>query len=79
MVEVAEAQGDPAQVLEAAVDGLDGAVGGAHVEVGEDLAAALFDFICGDDARLIGFAEASGWPTARVAYARAALEAGAVG
>lgn len=45
----------------------------------EDLAAALLDFICGDDSRLIGFAEASGWPAARVAYARAALEAGAVG
>ena len=45
----------------------------------EDLAAALLDFICGDDARLIGFAEASGWTAARVAYARAALEAGAVG
>ena len=41
MAEVAEAEGDPAQVLEPSVDGFDGAVGGAHIEVGEDLAVSL--------------------------------------
>ena len=41
VLEVAEAQGDSSEVFEASVDGLDGAVGGAHVEVGQDLAVAL--------------------------------------
>ena len=40
MGEVAEAQGDPAEVFEAAVDGFDGTVGGACVEVGQDLSAS---------------------------------------
>jgi hypothetical protein len=33
VVEVPEAQGDSAEVFEAPVDGLDGTVGGTHVEV----------------------------------------------
>lgn len=41
-----------------------------------DLSVALIDFICADDNRLSNFCEQSGWPIARVAYARAALEAG---
>ena len=41
MAQVPEAQGDPAEMLEATVDGLDGPVGGAHVEVGQDLAVPL--------------------------------------
>ena len=39
--EVAESQGDAAQVLQASVDGFGGAVGGAGaVEVGQDVLAA---------------------------------------
>lgn len=41
-----------------------------------DLSVALVDFICGDDSRLLAFCERSGWAPDRVAYARAALEAG---
>lgn len=41
MVEVPEAQGDAAQVLESAVDRLNGPVGRAGVEVGEDLGPAF--------------------------------------
>lgn len=41
-----------------------------------DLSVALVDFICADDARLVDFSSRSGWPVERIAYARAALEAG---
>ncbi|WP_169712117.1 DUF3572 family protein [Paracoccus contaminans] len=41
-----------------------------------DLSVALVDFICGDDSRLLAFCAHSGWAPERVAYARAALEAG---
>ena len=41
VLEVSEPQGDSAETFKPAVDGLDGSVGGAHVEVGEDLAVSL--------------------------------------
>lgn len=41
-----------------------------------DLSAALVDFISADDPRLLDFCAAFGWAPERVAYARAALEAG---
>lgn len=41
-----------------------------------DLSVALVDFVCASDARLAGFCARSGWPVERVAYARAALDAG---
>jgi len=41
VLEVSEAQGDPAEVLEAPVDGLDRAVGSAHIEVREEFTVAL--------------------------------------
>lgn len=41
-----------------------------------DLSVALVDFICASDERLTAFCDRSGWAPDRVAYARAALEAG---
>lgn len=45
---------------------------------GRELSTALLDFICGNDERLMGFCDSSGWPVQRVIYAREALEAGAL-
>lgn len=42
------------------------------------LATALVDFICREDARLLAFSDASGWPAATVEQTRQALEAGAI-
>lgn len=41
VAEVAEAQGDPTQVLEPSADGFDCSVAGAHIEVGEELPVSL--------------------------------------
>lgn len=41
-----------------------------------DFAAALVDFICATDDRLMAFAAVSGWPEATVAHTREALAAG---
>ena len=41
-----------------------------------DLAAALLDFICATDDRLLGFAAASAWSETTVAHTREALAAG---
>lgn len=41
-----------------------------------DLSVALVDFVSAVDSRLLAFCDASGWAPDRVAYARAALEAG---
>jgi len=41
VVEVAESQGDAAEVLQATVDGFDGSVGDPDVEVGQDLSASF--------------------------------------
>lgn len=44
-----------------------------------ELAAALLDFLCETDQRLFDFARSAGIRAERIAYARAALEAGQVG
>ena len=43
-----------------------------------DFAAALLDFMCESDERLLAFAGTAGMRPERIAHARAALEAGAV-
>ncbi len=44
-----------------------------------DFAAAILDFLCESDERLLHFARSAGFRPERVAYVRAALEAGQVG
>lgn len=43
-----------------------------------EFAVAILDFLCESDQRLLDFARASGLRPERIAYARAALEAGQV-
>lgn len=44
-----------------------------------EFAGALLDFLCETDQRLFDFARAAGIRPERIAYARAALEAGRIG
>ena len=64
------------------VKGADGEpemIGWPDLAARPDFAAAILDFLCESDERLLHFARSAGFRPERIAYVRAALEAGQVG